>query len=351
MMVLRPIAGSDLPALIELAMAAGVGMTSLPVDRDTLAARIAASEATFAGRADRRNELWMFALADGARPGRLAGVCGIIGAVGLVDPWYTYRVGTVVHASRELGIFTQTPTLFLSNDHTGASELCSLLLHPDFRRDGLGSVLSKSRFLFMAEHASRFADVVIAELRGVTDEQGRSPFWESLGRHFFAMDFAQADTLTGMGHKSFVAELMPKHPLYCSFLTPEAQAVIGVTHPLTAPARRLLESEGFRYDRHVDIFDAGPTLECALTDIGAVRASRVSEVARIVARDDPALAGAPRTLIANTGLADFRLACGPAKSQGDGLAIAEDVARALHLAIGARVRHVVLSPAERSGTS
>ena len=31
----------------------------------------------------------------------------------------------------------------------------------------------------------------------------------------------------GHRQKSFVAELMPKHPLYSSFLTPEAQAVIG----------------------------------------------------------------------------------------------------------------------------
>jgi arginine N-succinyltransferase len=211
----------------------------------------------------------------------------------------------------------------------------------------LGSVLSKGRFLFMAEHAARFSHDVIAELRGVVDEQGRSPFWESLGRHFFSMDFGEADTLTGMGHKSFVAELMPKHPLYSSFLTPEAQAVIGVTHPLTVPARRLLESEGFRYDRHIDIFDAGPTLECALADIGAVRTSRVSTIARIVPPGDAALAQAPRCLVSNTGLTDFRLACGAAMHQGDDLTVDTTVAAALQLTPGRRVRHVALAPVDR----
>ena len=52
-------------------------------------------------------------------------------AVGLGEAWYAYRVGLATHASPELGVFTQTPTLFLTNDHTGQSELCSLLLHPD----------------------------------------------------------------------------------------------------------------------------------------------------------------------------------------------------------------------------
>jgi arginine N-succinyltransferase len=33
-------------------------------------------------------------------------------------------------------------------------------------------------------------------MRGISDEQGHSPFWESLGRHFFKMEFSQADYLT-----------------------------------------------------------------------------------------------------------------------------------------------------------
>jgi arginine N-succinyltransferase len=43
----------------------------------------------------------MFVMEDTAT-GRLAGVCAIKGAVGLTEPFYNYRIGTLVHSSREL---------------------------------------------------------------------------------------------------------------------------------------------------------------------------------------------------------------------------------------------------------
>lgn len=110
-------------------------------------------------------------------------------------------------------------------------------------------------------------------MRGYTDEQGRSPFWESVGRHFFSIEFAKADYLSGTGQKAFIAELMPKHPLYVDFLAEEARAVIGQVHPHTAPARAVLETEGLQYQGYVDIFDGGPTLEANTDDVRAVRDS------------------------------------------------------------------------------
>ncbi len=68
---------------------------------------------------------------------------------------------------------------------------------------------------------------------------------------------------------------MPKHPLYIDFLSPEAQAVIGKVHPQTAPARTVLEKEGFRYLNYIDIFDGGPTLECDIDRVRAIRKSRL----------------------------------------------------------------------------
>ena len=274
MMVIRPILAVDLPALLALAHRTGVGLTTLPPNEAELAKRVTAATQSFTGTAEKADEIFLFVLEDSDTL-RVVGTCGLATAVGLRQPWYSYRVGLVVHASQELGLFTQTPTLFLSNDHTGHSELCSLFLDSEYRRDRNGLLLSKSRFLFLAQQRARFSKKIIAELRGVSDTGGTSPFWESLGRHFFSMEFSRADYLTGIGKKSFVAELMPKHPLYSSFLTPEAQAVIGKTHPDTIPAMRMLESEGFRYEGYVDIFDAGPTVECDADDVNAVARSKV----------------------------------------------------------------------------
>jgi arginine N-succinyltransferase len=349
MMVIRPIRENDLPALMALVQGAGVGLTTLPNNEGLLRARIAASVATFAGEAERADQQWVFVMED-LEAKRLAGICAIAGAVGLREPWYSYRVGLVVHASRELGIFTKTPTLFLSNDHTGASELCSLFLHPDYRVGKNGALLSKCRFLYMAQWPELFSEKVIAELRGVSDALGRSPFWESLGRHFFSMDFAEADYLTGIGKKSFVAELMPKHPLYSSFLSPEAQAAIGETHELTRPARRLLEQEGFRYEGHVDIFDAGPAVECNVRDIDAVKKSALLQVKHIV--DDVTAERseeAQPTLVAKVTPTDFRVVLARARLVHEEIALPQSAVDALGVVKGDMVRAVALRPQDRGG--
>ncbi len=243
MMVIRPVEPGDLPGLLELAAETGGGLTSLPVDEATLAARIARSQQTWRGELPKSEQGYVFVLEE-SESGAVVGICAIEVAVGLNDPWYNYRVGTQVHASKELNVYQALPTLFLSNDHTGSSELCTLFLDPQWRKEGNGYLLSKSRFLFMAAFRERFNEKVVAEMRGVIDEQGYSPFWESLGKRFFAMEFSRADYLCGTGQKAFIAALMPKHPLYIDFLSPEAQAVIGKVHPQTAPARTVLEKEG-----------------------------------------------------------------------------------------------------------
>lgn len=344
-LVIRPIEAGDLAGLLDLVGRAGVGLTTLPPNADELGKRIEASQESFAGRCDRRDGLFLFVLVDSAAggKGRLAGICGIAQAVGLRQPWYSYRVGQVVHASQELGIFTQTPTLFLSNDHTGHSELCSLFLDPAYRKERNGVLLSKSRFLFLAQHRALFSDCIIAELRGVTDEAGSSPFWESLGRHFFSMEFSHADYLTGIGKKSFVAELMPKHPLYTSFLSPEAQAVIGQTHELTRPAQAMLASEGFRFAGHVDIFDAGPVVEAQVADLGAVRASRVIKAASAGA----AAGQGVLHLVSNTQQAGYRALLASFPAGGETCPLDDSQARLLGVAGGDDVRVVPLSPKDR----
>jgi arginine N-succinyltransferase len=344
MMIVRPIAEADLESLFALASKTGVGITTLPADRVQLKKRIEDSLASFAGRADKADEIYVFVLED-IETKRIAGTCAVAASVGLRQPWYSYRVGLVVHASQELGIFTKTPTLFLSNDHTGHSELCSLFLDPDYRHGKNGSLVSKSRFLFVAQFRHLFAEKMIAELRGVSDEQGKSPFWESLGRHFFSMEFSQADYLTGIGKKSFVAELMPKHPLYSSFLTPEAQAVIGKTHELTAPARGMLEDEGFRYEGYVDIFDAGPAVECDVEDIDAVAASvdYKAEISTLGLKTD----GIPY-LVANSDIANFRVMLVQGAPADGKFALTSDVAEALGVASGDTLRAVPLSVRDRT---
>jgi arginine N-succinyltransferase len=348
MFVVRPIARDDLPAVLALSERTGTGLTTLPASRERLAERIEASIASFARQAKRADECYMFVLEDAVER-RVVGISAIEAAVGLDEPWYNYRVGTLVHASRALDVYTAVPTLFLANDHTGHTELATLFVDQAYRQGSNGPLIAKSRLLFMAEFADRFGDKVIAELRGLLDAEGRSPFWEGLGRHFFAMEYSTADYLTGIGHKAFIAELMPKHPVYVNLLPPGARDAIGAVHADTAPARRMLEQEGFRYEGYVDIFDAGPTVEAFRDNIDAVRRSRVLPVT--MEEDDPVpdthVATGVRWLVANRKFQDYRAILATAPARIDRFPLRPYAAKALGVREGDSVRAVALRPADR----
>jgi len=347
MFLVRPIARDDLPAIFTLSERSGAGLTTLPANRERLSERIDRSLASFVGSADRGDACYMFVLID-SLDSRVVGICAIEAAVGLKEPWYNYHVGTLVHASRTLAVYTVAPTLFLANDHTGHSELCSLFLDQAYRVGKNGALLSKSRLLFIAEFAHLFAEKVIAELRGKLDENGLSPFWEGLGRHFFAMEYSTADYLTGIGQKAFIAELMPKHPVYVKLLPQAARDAIGAVHVDTAPARAMLEQEGFRYEGYVDIFDAGPTLECFRDTIDAVRLSQTLPVT--LGEEDPvpdSLTDNVPWLVANRKFEDFRVLVASAPSRVDRFPLLAYAAAALGIGEGDSVRAVPLAPRDR----
>lgn len=345
MFFVRPVARDDLPAVLALTERTGDGLTTLPADRQRLAARIERSVASFAGTAPPGAASYVFVLVEA--PARVVGIAAIEAAVGLTEPWYNYRVGTLVHASPKLGVYTIAPTLFLGNDHTGHTELCSLFIDQAFRHARNGPLLAKSRLLFIAEFADRFTEKVIAELRGRIGPDGRSPFWEGLGRHFFAMEYRTADYLTGIGEKSFVAELMPRHPIYVKLLPPAAQEVIGQVHDDTRAARAMLEQEGFRYEGYVDIFDAGPTVECFRDNVHAIRQSRVLPVTldEDTPGDEPG--EAIPWLVSNRRFAGFRTVIAPAAPRVARFPLAPWLADALGVTADDSVRAVPLAIRDR----
>ena len=335
-MIVRPVRSADLPALFQLARSTGAGLTTLPANEERLAHRVGWAEKTFRGEAAPADADYLFVLEDDS--GEVVGISAVAGAVGLREPWYNYRVGLTVSASQELNIHRQIPTLFLANDLTGNSELCSLFLRSDQRSGLNGRLLSKARFLFIAEFRELFGDKVIAEMRGMSDEQGRSPFWESLGRHFFKMEFSQADYLTGVGNKAFIAELMPKFPLYTCFLSEDARNIIGRVHPDTEPALAMLKGEGFSYQGYVDIFDAGPAIEAQTAKIRAVQDSQVLVLAVGTPGDD-----APRFLIHNRKREDCRITAAPARLAAGTLVVDAQTAKRLQMSAGDQVRAVAVS--------
>lgn len=339
MMIIRPLMASDADALLNLAFKAGVGFTSLPADPNHIAGKITASLSAFNSEVDFTTEQSYVFVMEDTHTNTVVGICGIESSIGLSSPWYSYRIGTLVHSSRELKVHNSFPTLYLSNDQTACAEVCTLFLDPDYRHSKNGQLLSKSRFLFLAQFAHRFEAKIIAEMRGVSDENGQSPFWDGLGAHFFDMPFADADHLTGLGKKEFIAQLMPRHPLYINLLPKAARDAIGEVHGNTLPARKMLEDEGFRYQGYVDIFDAGPTLETQVNDIRAVRESKNY----LVKIEDHIPIGTVPYLISNTLLDGYRCTMVYIKVPESGpLCISSELASNLHVTALDTVRLVPL---------
>ncbi|WP_250512805.1 arginine N-succinyltransferase [Caballeronia sp. INDeC2] len=340
MIVVRCTQPGDVDALVALAQETGPGLTTFKPDRDALAARVERARRTLEGEAQAFEAGYFFVMEDTAT-GDVAGVCGIETEVGLEQPFYNYRVSTVVHASKDMGVWTRMSLLNISHDLTGYAEVCSLFLSPRFRTAGVGGLLSRSRFMFIAQFTDRFPQRLCAELRGHFDENGESPFWNAVGSHFYQIDFNEADYLSSHGKKSFVAELMPRYPVYLDLLPDAAQRAVGVTHRDTAPARKMLEAEGLRYENHVDIFDAGPVLECHTTDLRTVRESVIANV-RIGEKtqtDSDA-----KSLVSNTLLEDFRCGATAGAVENGAFLLTAEEAAALRVKEGDQVRVLTSRP-------
>ncbi len=259
----RPACMDDLEALHALAgMADGV-MTNLPADRGALEDRIAWSDRSFeADILQPVDEFYLLVLED--VDGQVIGAASIFSRLGAKWPFYSYKVSRVTHVSRDLDRIFSTHVLHLVNDFDGATEVGGLILNPQRRKGGLGKLLARSRYLFIALHRERFADTVIADLRGWI-ENGASPFWDAVPGPFFGSGFQEADVHNALYGNQFIADLMPRYPIYCSMLPKAAREAIGRPHRGSEPALHMLEAEGFIQDGYCDIFDGGPTVH-ARTD-------------------------------------------------------------------------------------
>jgi len=324
----------DLQYLYEMAKLTGGGFTNLPPDRKALTAKLEKSAAAFARDADTvQDELFVLVL-ENAATGEVRGTCQLFTQVGQSHPFYSYRLGTLTQHSRELGRTFRAEMLALTTDLEGSCEVGGLFLHPGERAGGLGLLLARSRYLFIRAHRARFADRILAELRGIIDEAGGSPFWDGLAGRFFGMNFQDADQFNAINGHQFIADLMPKHPIYTAMLSETARAAIGLPHPSGRAAMRMLENEGFAFENYVDIFDGGPTMT-ARTD--RVRAIAKARDQRVVAIDQD---GGIESLVATGRLADFRCAFGSVRGVGDDIVLSTACADALGVAEDDAVLHV-----------
>ncbi|MDG0980560.1 MAG: arginine N-succinyltransferase [Halieaceae bacterium] len=303
MFVIRPIKPQDLEALRIIAIESGPGFTSLIDDEAFLKRKIKRSIESFKKNVESAGDEGYLLVLEDTESREVVGTTAIEAASGTKTPLYHYHIGTSMHQSARLGVESVVKTLTLCNNYMGCTELCSLYLRRGYRQTLSGKLLSKVRFLLLAQYPERFSDFVIAQMLGRVDEYGTSPFWEWLEKHFIKVDFAKASRMVGVGDKSFVPELMPRHPIYVNLLSDTAQDTIGRVHEHTEPALGMLREEGFNHRGYVDLFDAGPTLEAPTDGIKSVRDSRLCTVSF-----DSNATGDATVIVCTTSLQHFRAA-------------------------------------------
>ena len=273
MLILRPVARTDLGDLAELAVQ--LDSVNLPNDPEFLAERVLHSERSFAGGLPREECVYVFVLEDQAA-GRVVGTSLIVAKHGRPGrPFYWLEVSTEERRSPELGKRFVHTKLRLRSSEDGPSEVGGLILDPAYRRHPLrcGKALSVVRFAFVSAHPERFEQQLVAEMLSPFVAPGRSLLWDAFGARFTGLSYREADRLSAR-NKQFIADLFPRDPVYATLFPDEVQKSIGQPNESALAAVRILEKIGFHPLNQVDPFDGGPYFGAARDAIVSVRERR-----------------------------------------------------------------------------
>ena len=327
MEVVRAVQTEDLAQLWELIEQSTVGLTTLQITREQLLDRVERSVFAFQRQTEKPSgEPYLFVMEDTSR-GKLVGMSCIFSKVGGFEPSYHYRLVTSKQHCDLLQVTHDITALHLEKIHDGPTEIGSLFLAEKYRGQGRGRLLSLSRFQFMAQHPQRFHKDIIAEMRGILTEDGRSPFWDSVGKQFFHIDFPQADSLSTID-KRFIEELMPKHPIYTCLLPESVRHVIGKVHEQTKPALKMLQDEGFLITDMIDIFDGGPVVHCRRDEIDAIKRTKVMTLVDV----DDSVSG--DAYLIGTANRSYRCCLSPLRLTAEGVVVPALTLALLQLRIG-----------------
>lgn len=332
MLFARPVRRDDIDAVLGLKAMAGPGFTSLAVNDDIIAARIEKSVHSFSTAVDAPGEQAYILILEDSDTGEVCGMSAIKAQIGVKDPFFNFKILNVAQKSKVAGKRFDMEVLLLVNEYAGASEVGTLFVPARMRGTGAGRLVSQSRYMLMATDLQRFGGRTVSELRGTVDDNGKAPFWDAIGRKFFQMDFSEADHISAEQDNQFILDLMPKYPIYADLLPKAAQDAMGCVHAAGQGALRLLEQEGFRYDRVIDIFDGGPSVSAPTADIRTVRDSRVLPIKAAKK------AGKKTTLLCNNRVEDFRTVMGNIDIENGEAYLTPDLLNALKLDTGDTVR-------------
>jgi Arginine/ornithine N-succinyltransferase beta subunit len=298
--VIRSVEQEDLLQLVDLAKQ--FNLLNLPGDKKVISEKIERSIQSFAGKLPKEKSEYLFVVED-IEEKMVVGSSLVIAHHGTeAVPHTFFKILKRDHFSQDLGIGFIHQVLRFQLDFDGPTEIGGLLVDKSYRRrpEKLGKQISLARFLYMGLHPDKFEERVLCELTPPLTEEGRSEFWEALGRRFTGLPYQEADALS-QSHKEFIESLFPQEDIYLCLLDSKARLVLGRVGEATKPAQHLLESIGFSYLDEVDPFDGGPHYGAKTADILPIKHGQRVKLAEF---KDPSYK--EQYLVATTG-EEFRL--------------------------------------------
>lgn len=277
--VVRPVQLDDVSQMVDLAKQ--FNLLNLPGDKKSIQAKIEKSVSSFAGENKKEKSEYIFVVED-IEEDLVVGSSLIMAKHGTeATPHNYFKVLKRNHYSEDLGIGFIHQVLRFAMNIDGPTEIGGLLVDKIYRRrpEKLGKLASLSRFVFMGLHPDKFEKKVLCELTPPLGEDGKSDFWESLGRRFTGLPYQEADLLS-QSHKEFISSLFPEEDVYLCTLDTKARSVLGRVGNETKPAQHLLESIGFTYQDEVDPFDGGPHYGCDTQKIAPIAQGRKLKIAQ-----------------------------------------------------------------------
>jgi len=319
----RPIKASDASALLALVTQSSGGLSSLQPRLDFLKDYIACSEASFSGQKSLEDpHKYLLGLFD-VRKDLLIGCAAVKTQIGKDSPFINFDIkGDGPDQCIEA-----------SSRFTGATEVGSLFLHPDYRADGLGRYLAKVRYLLMAAEPWRFGDSVIAELRGTCGAEG-SPLYDHLFEYKLEKTFLEADAEYYDRNPEALGDIVPIGCISTENFPLEVRASLGQPHPSGIGAMRLLQREGFIFSSTIDLFDGGPIMSAHRDTIRTIMHAKLSTISA-----SPSGAQGEPTLISSGTVKDFRAILTPAMVSENGLLVLPNALHTLGIAMGGEVRY------------
>jgi arginine N-succinyltransferase len=328
--IIRSVKHEDLNQLVDLAKQ--FNLLNLPGDKRVIGDKIDRSVESFAGKLPRHQSEYLFVVED-LEEKAVVGSSLVLAKHGNDDvPHSFFKIFKRDHFSQDLGIGFIHQVLRFQLDFDGPSEIGGLLVDRSYRRrpEKLGKQISLSRFLYMGLYPERFEERVLCELTPPLTDEGRSEFWEALGRRFTGLPYQEADLLS-QSHKEFIESLFPQEDIYLCLLDAKARLVLGRVGEATKPAQHLLESIGFTYLDEVDPFDGGPHYGANVADVLPIKYGNRRQVSEF--KD---ASYKEQYLVATTG-EDFRVCLASVDIRDSEVALAPKVRQTLEIEAGEEV--------------